>query len=239
MKTYHYLKKKAIKLLESWTGNYDKEEIGPVIYSRWVYEFQKSTFADEMKSGFQQFTNTHLAEKVLPVQAERTESIWWDDISTENKVENKSDIVNTSFRNAYTFLEHQLGGDVEHWTWDKVISVEHKHALGEVDWLRPFFNVGPFQTSGGDQVINNQIYDIDSTGYYKVKAGPSTRRIVDFSDVENSLAILPTGQSGRIFSPYYKDQAQRYLRGGFIKMIIDSSEVKKSSNVLIIKPGEN
>jgi penicillin amidase len=95
--------------------------------------------------------------------------------------------------------------------------------------------VGPFITAGGDQVINNQIYDIDSTGYYKVKAGPSTRRIVDFSDVENGLAIVPTGQSGRVFSTHYKDQALKYLNGDFVKMKLNSKEITQSKNVLVLK----
>ena len=102
--------------------------------------------------------------------------------------------------------------------------------------LRKYFNVGPFVTAGGDQVINNQIYDIDSTGVYKVKAGPSTRRVVDFSDVENSFAIVPTGQSGRVFSKHYKDQAQKYLNGEFVKMKINQSEIERSKNLLVLKP---
>ena len=67
-------------------------------------------------------------------------------------------------------------------------------------------------------MINNQIFKLDSTGFYKVTAGPSTRRVIDFSDVESGLSIIPTGQSGNVFSPYYKDQAQKYLKGNFIKM---------------------
>ena len=85
-------------------------------------------------------------------------------------------------------------------------------------------------------MINNQIFKLDSTGYYKVTAGPSTRRIIDFSDVENSLAILPTGQSGNVFSEYYKDQTQKYLDGEFVKMKLNQSEIMKSKNVLVLKP---
>jgi len=116
------------------------------------------------------------------------------------------------------------------------VSVEYKHPLGEIPILRSLFNVGPFVTSGGDQVINNQIYDIDSTGYYKVKAGPSTRRVVDFSDAENSLAILPTGQSGRVFSDHYKDQAAKYLNGEYVPMLLNQSTILKSKHVLVLKP---
>ena len=228
--------KTAISILENWKGNFDKKEIGPVIYNRIVYEFQKNTFADEMGEAFNQFINTPLIEKVLPVQMARGNSVWWDDISTINKVETKQQIITKSFKAAFDFLQNQLGENIEGWTWDRVISVEHKHAVGEIPILRNFFNVGPFVPSGGDQVINNQIYNIDSTGYYKVLAGPSTRRVVDFSDIENSLAILPTGQSGRVFSKYYKDQAKKYLNGEFVKMKINQIEIEKSNNLLVLKP---
>ena len=170
---------------------------------------------------------------MLPVQAKREKSIWWDDISTKDKIETKEEIVTKSFKNAFSFLQNQLGENVQNWTWDRVISVDYKHAVGQVAVLRKIFNVGPFVTTGGDQVINNQIYDIDSTGVYKVKAGPSTRRIVDFSDVENSLAIIPTGQSGNVFSDHYKDQAQKYLDGEFVKMKLNKTQIKRSENKLV------
>ena len=228
--------KTAISNLRNWKGNFDKNETGPVIYNRIVYEFQKNTFSDEMGKAFNQFSNTPLIEKVLPVQMAREESVWWDDVSTKGKVESKQDIVMKSFKNAFSFLQNQLGENVENWTWDRVVSVEYKHPLGEIPVLRSLFNVGPFVTSGGDQVINNQIYNIDSTGYYKVKAGPSTRRVVDFSDVENSLAILPTGQSGRVFSDHYKDQAAKYLNGEYVPMLLNQSTILKSKHVLVLKP---
>lgn len=228
--------KTAISILKKWKGNFDLEEVAPVIYNRLVYEFQKNTFADELGNGFFQFVNTPFVEKVLPVQLKREHSVWWDNIHTKNKVETKKDVINTSFKNAFNFLQNQLGENVHDWKWKRVISVEHKHAVGEVALLRKYFNVGPFKTNGGDQVINNQIYNVDSTGFYKVTAGPSTRRVVDFSDVENSIAIIPTGQSGRIFSSYYKDQAQKYLKGEYVKMKLNTREIKQSKQILLLKP---
>ena len=231
--------KKAIHLLKNWKGNYNKNEVGPVIYNRMVYEFQKNTFEDEMGNAYSQFVNTPLVEKVLPVQVARKNSVWWDDVSTSEKVESKEDIVRKSFKNTFDFLKYQLGENVEDWKWNRVASVEYEHPIGKGGAaLRSLFNVGPFRTRGGDQVINNQIYNIDSTSVYKIIAGPSTRRVVDFSDVENSLAILPTGQSGNVFSKHYKDQAQKYLDGEFIKMEINPSEIEKSANKLVFLPKE-
>ncbi|CAM1351383.1 penicillin acylase family protein [Tenacibaculum insulae] len=229
--------KKAFHLLKNWKGYYGKNEIGPVIYNRFIYEFQKNTFQDEMGKAYNQFANTPLIEKVLPVQAKRENSVWWDDVTTKNKVETKEMIITKSFQNAIVFLQNQLGENVEDWKWNRVASVEYEHPIGKAGGLlRKFFNVGPFKTNGGDQVINNQIYNIDSTGVYKITAGPSTRRIVDFSDVENSIAILPTGQSGNVFSDHYKDQAQKYVDGKFVKMKINQAEIEKSENVLIFYP---
>jgi penicillin amidase len=98
--------------------------------------------------------------------------------------------------------------------------------------------VGPFETIGGNEVINNQIFKLDSTGVYKITAGPSSRRVIDFSDVENSLGIIPTGQSGNVFSDYYDDQTQKYIDGKFIKMKLNKAEIKKSENLLILKPNK-
>ena len=228
--------KKAFHILKNWRGYYGKEQIAPVIYTRFWYEFVKSTYEDEMGAAFKQFTNTPLEEKAVASQVKKEKSVWWDDVTTK-KIEDKEAIITKSFQNTITFLQKQLGENVEDWKWKRVTSVEYEHPIGKAGGLlRKFFNVGPFKTNGGDQVINNQIYNIDSTGTYKIKAGPSTRRIVDFSDIENSIAILPTGQSGNVFSAHYKDQAKRYLDGEFVKMNLNQSSIKKSENKLIFSP---
>lgn len=228
--------RKAFSIIENWDGNYLKTSVGPTIFNRFLYEFLKETYNDELGDSFQLFINSQLQDQVLPLQVNREKSVWWDNISSKDKIETRSDIVNLAFKSAIAFLQNQLGENIENWTWNRVLSIEHEHAIGKAGGLlRAFFNVGPFETIGGNEVINNQIFKLDSTGYYKVTAGPSTRRIVDFSDVENSLAILPTGQSGNVFSEYYKDQTEKYLEGEFVKMNLNQAEIEQSKNVLTLK----
>jgi len=229
--------KKAVSILKNWDGTYSKTAVGATIYNRFLYEFLVNTFKDELGDGFELFINSQLQDQVLPNQISRENSVWWDNISSKNKTETRAEIVTTSFKNAFSFLENQLGANVEDWLWKRVISLEHEHAIGKAGGvLRKFFNVGPFETIGGNEVINNQIFKLDSTGVYKITAGPSTRRVIDFSDIENSLSILPTGQSGRVFSPYYKDQAQKFVDGEFVEMNLNEADIKQSENVLILKP---
>ena len=119
---------------------------------------------------------------------------------------------------------------------EKVASVEHGHALAAGGSLmRSIFNVGPFVTNGGNEVINNQLFQLNGTGTYNIVAGPSTRRVIDFSDIENSMSILPTGQSGNIFSDHYNDQAKKYVDGDFVKMMLNQKEIESSKNKLIFR----
>ncbi len=240
IKTENFTKneQEALQNLKDWNGEYKKEDTAPTIYNRFLYEFLEGTFKDELGESFPMFMQTPLMKKMIAVQAKKAVSVWFDDVTTEPK-ETKSDIVQRSFINAISFLENQLGDTVSLWSWSKVISVEHGHALaagGET--LRKIFNVGPFSMDGGNEVINNQLFTLNETGIYKVKAGPSTRRVIDFSNIENSVSILPTGQSGNIFSKHYKDQAQKYVNGEFVKTMLNKDEIERSKNVLIFKKKE-
>jgi hypothetical protein len=49
--------------------------------------------------------------------------------------------------------------------------VEYEHALGKVALLRRIFNVGPFEVSGSNEVINNQMFDYTNESKYVVKEG--------------------------------------------------------------------
>jgi len=225
----------SFNILKNWKGNYGKKEVAPTIYNRFLYEVLVATYKDEMGESFAQFINTPYQDKAFSEQVKREVSVWWDDVSTKEIKETRNDIITSSYKKAIAFVSNQLGENVQDWTWDKVISIEYGHALGKVAALRSYFNVGPFKTVGGNEVINNQIFHLDSTGVYKIVAGPSTRRVVDFSDVENGLGILPTGQSGNVFSPHYDDQAQKYIDGEFVKMKLNQKEIEASRNVLIFK----
>ena len=70
-------------------------------------------------------------------------------------------------------------------------------------------------------------FPYSESGPFEVNSGPSTRRVIDFSDVENSTAISPTGQSGNIFSKHYSDQAKMYIKGATRKMLITKRKLKK------------
>ncbi|WP_395057378.1 penicillin acylase family protein [Flavobacterium sp.] len=226
----------AINLLKNWKGTNNLTDVAPTIYTKLIYFYLKNTYQDEMgEISFKQFLKTHIMKQSIAFQTKNINSPWWDNIDTNNKKETRSEILNLSFKQAISSLNTQLGADVNSWTWNKVHKVEYKHPLGSVALFKPFFNVGKFEISGTNEVINNTMFDYSDEIEHIVKAGPSTRRIIDFSDVENSWSILPTGQSGNPMSAHYNDQAEMYLQGKFRKMKLNKEEIIKTSTKLVFK----
>jgi penicillin G amidase len=102
--------------------------------------------------------------------------------------------------------------------------------------LKGFFNVGPYEVPGANEVINNLMYFYSDEKINQVKAGPSTRRVIDFSDIENSVSILPTGNSGNPMSKHYNDQAEMFVKGQFRKMLLNKKEIESVSTKMIFVP---
>ncbi|WDF59280.1 penicillin acylase family protein [Flavobacterium sp. KACC 22758] len=229
--------KEAVNVLKSWKGTNNLEDVAPTIYNKWVYLYLKNTFEDEMgEDNFNMFLGVSVGKQVVANQIKNENSVWWDNIKTKNVKETRKDIVSKSFHEAVSDLQKQLGNTIADWKWGEVHTVEHEHPLGKVAALRGLFNVGPFASPGSNEVINNLFFGFTNEGKYYVKGGPSTRRIVDFSDIENSWSILPTGQSGNPFSKHYSDQAEMYNAGKFRKMKLNKEEIIKTSTKLVLKP---
>lgn len=240
LKTLSKIEMEAITVLKSWKGTNNLDDAAPAIYNKWIYLYLKNTFQDELgDEKFKQFLGTHLMKQITARQISFENSSWWDDITTKDKKETRNEIVTKSFVEAITALEKQLGNSPSDWKWNKVHTVEYQHPIGKLAALRPFFNAGPFEVSGSNEVINNQFFDFVDDGFYKVKGGPSSRRVIDFSDIENSWGILPTGQSGNPFSVHYDDQAELYNAGKFRKMKLNKKEIIQSSTKLVFYPAKN
>lgn len=237
IKAFSTTEKQAVLILKKWNGSNNLMDIAPTIYQKWIFQYLKNTFEDELgETDFNMLLSTHIIKQIIEPQSSNENSIWWDDVATTNKKETRAEILNKSFHEAVSALEMQLGKDINSWTWNRVHTLEHQHPLGQVAALRPIFNVGSFEVSGSTEVINNLLFSFTYDGKYLVKAGPSTRRVIDFSDIENSMSILPTGQSGNPFSKHYNDQAEMYNTGKFRKMKMNKEEIIKTSTKLVFLP---
>ena len=113
----------------------------------------------------------------------------------------------------------------------------HVHPLGKVAILKKYFDVGPLTTNGGNEVINNMKFNLDTTGFFPVNAGPSMRTVIDLGNLEGAKSINPTGQSGNFLSKHYDDQAQMFIDVKFRPQLMNEAEIEENkASVLILRP---
>jgi penicillin amidase len=87
--------------------------------------------------------------------------------------------------------------DLKSWHYGEAFPVEINHPLfGAIPLVRGWASPGRHSQSGGS-------YTVKQVGR---TFGPSERMTVDFSDLDASTFNIVIGESGQIFSPYYKDQ---------------------------------
>jgi penicillin amidase len=230
--------RELIDLLNNWDGNHDRQSIEPSVYYTllsWVLYY---AMADEL--GFKDyavFVGSSLMKRSYFKFISNDNSVWWDNVNTEKK-EGKLDILSASLYKMSSTLVKNMGSEnFEDWQWGKIHTLTHNHPLGQIDALKNYFNVGPFPVSGGNEVINNLMFDLDTSGVFAVNAGPAVRTVIDLSDIYTAESINPTGQSGYFLSQHYDDQAQMFVDVKFRPQLMDKDDVEAhTQSVLTLLP---
>lgn len=222
--------------LENWNGEHQADQTAPAIYNNLLAFIMRMAMADEITDkGFETLSATSIMKNSYELLIRSETSSWWDNKKTEAK-ETRAMIVENAARKTIETLTKTSGSNPADWKWGKIHTLTHNHAFNSVAALRDYFNVGPFEVSGGSEVINNLHYKLDTTGYFKVDGGPALRKITDMSDFENGISVSPTGQSGNVMSKHYSNQAEMYATGKFREMMMNADEIKSKSTILLLKP---
>jgi penicillin G amidase len=224
-------------MLNKWDGNHSPECNTPVVYYKLLSWITKLAMEDELEEkNFNTFVNTHFMKNSLPALLNNPNSIWWNNIHTD-AIETREVIFEEAFDYTVRELSLQLGSAPKLWKWSEVHTLEHQHPIGKIKPLDKVFNVGVFGVPGGNETVNNSGFKLNVGGIYPVTYGPAMRILIDFADIENSLSILPTGQSGNFMSPHYADQAEMYNSGIFRKQMMNREEINsKAKSRLKLEP---
>jgi len=215
-----------LSLLENWDGQYTLKSNGAVLFTKVLYHILEKGLADELnESDFNNLILTFTFKKSTPGLFNNAKSSWWDNSSTPGQKESRRDIFWAAFEQSAAELTKQLGKDPELWKWENVHTLTHIHPIGMKAPFDKIFNVGPYPVPGANGVPNKMEYENNGSGNYEVLSGPAIRIILDFADLENSISINPTGQSGNLMSPHYKDQAEMYAKGIYRKQMMNRDEI--------------
>ncbi|MDA1336517.1 MAG: penicillin acylase family protein [Bacteroidetes bacterium] len=228
----------SVPILKDWDGAHRANDVAPTLYYRWMYrtirlamldEFERAigeTDSIDAKEKFESWHRTIVSENTFPRLLRNLDSPWWDDVRTDDK-ESAGDIVVLALKEAKRDLQSTFDGDSSHWHYGRLHTATHRHAMTDVPVLGEALDVGPFELPSAKDALNKYEFKLKEAVDFEIFSGPSMRISIDFSDVASSESILPTGQSGNPFSPFYDNQAALYHAGQFRKQRMDRPDIEE------------
>ena len=219
------VERQLLEQLSVWDGSYSIDKLEPSVFVQLLYEIAQAAMFDEL--GAVQFKNllgSRSLDFALPRLVADASSPWWDDQRTKAVVEARTDTAQKAWRAAIDHLRATLGIDMAQWAWGRAHTLTHNHPLGQQKPLDKFFSVGPFAAPGGRE-LPNALGTAIGPAPWAVTYGPSTRRVIDFANPNQALGINPVGQSGVLFDPHYRDQADTYSQGGYVPQWLADADV--------------
>jgi penicillin amidase len=218
-----------VQQLAAWDGSHPRTGTGPSVFYNLLSALLHTAMEDELGAhALRTLLSTSVIKNSYAMLIGNEASPWWDNQATA-AVETRQQIIEQAAHLTLQRLRRTCGPNPEDWVWEKIHTLTHPHVLAAVKPLDKIFNVGPFAADGGDEVINNLQFNLDSTGYFPVKSGPALRKITDLADWQRGVTISPTGQSGNRLSPHYRDQAERYVAGAFRTMYMNREDIEKAT----------
>lgn len=193
------------KILVQWSGEI-KEGLAPAVYEVFMKKLEELTFKDDLGPLYDRAVNYFRAKNAgLDRLLDRPDADWFDLKNTPEK-ENRDLLMEKALLLATEELEKQFGPDRQKWDWSRMHRLDYRHLLGQ-KWFLSFFNCGSYPMVGDSSTVRASF----GNGGWKATGGPSCRLLIDLSDLDASLSVLTSGQSGHFLSSHYRDQIPLYL----------------------------
>ncbi len=219
----------GLATLKNWDYQASADSTPAAIYEVFWKNLLIDTFNDNLPERYWPSGGAPWFEIARKIVGEPN-SFWWDDKTTTDAVETRDDIFARSYEKAIAELEETLGKDASKWAWgDLHTSTFENGTLGKsgVFLIEDLFNRGPFATSGGKSIVNATNWN-PNLGY-GVTNVPSMRQIIDLSNLNNSITVHTTGQSGHAYNKHYIDMADLWRNIQYYPMWWEQESVIKDS----------
>jgi penicillin amidase len=214
--------KAALAALGQWNGEMAIERFEPLVFTAWMREASRRIFADElgdalMKDYWEQ-RNVHQV-MVNVLMNKDGQGAWCRNASAPAAPQSCAELLSVSLEDALADLERRYGGDMNKWHWGEAhFALSEHRPFGKVAALAPLFDIR-LPTPGDTYTVNVGRHNLrDEAQPFASRHAASLRALYDLSNLENSRFIHSTGQSGNLFSPLYRNYAQRWADVAYVPM---------------------
>ncbi|HEX4333737.1 MAG TPA: penicillin acylase family protein [Usitatibacter sp.] len=226
------LGREAQAMLTGWNGEMTRDSQAPLVFSAWYRELTRLVYADELGPMFATAWEQRLPFMLSVLKGENGMGHWCDNVNTPG-VESCTQLTARAFDLAAEDLGERLGKPAG-WLWGRAHYAAGDHRpFGFVPFLARFFNVDP-ETPGDSYTVDVGHYIIaDEARPFANRHAPSMRAIYDLADLDRSLFMQSTGQSGNVMSPWYANLAERWARVEYITIPVRREAIAAEHRLLL------
>lgn len=219
--------------LMGWKGRMAAASPEALGFAAWYRELTRLVYEDDIGELFTDGWDMRAQFMLSVLKDENGMGKWCDDVRTP-AAETCADMASRALDLAAADLAKRYG-DPAKWRWGAAhVAAGGHRPLGFFPGLGPFFNVEP-ESSGDTYTVNVGHFSIrDAERPYANRHAPSLRAIYDFADLEQSMFMQSTGQSGNVFSPWYRNFAERWAKVDYIT--IPTKREAITGKTLVLRP---
>lgn len=222
----------ALDYLQNWDGVQGRYDISTSIINAFLLRLITNALSDELGSErlaeFAYLNNVPV--RTISHLLTDPGNIWWDDIRSPQR-ETRDDIIKQSFEEALEYLKHKLGNDIRTWNWGRLHWLTYKHPFAdESKEVASLGNIDMGYAPGGFTTVIQSSYGFWNP--FVMRVGPSMRSIADMK-TDVLMAALPTGNSGNMFDPHYRDMVKLFHSGELIEVPLTQKDPKWKKLVLM------
>jgi penicillin G amidase len=128
------------------------------------------------------------------------------------------------------WFEENVGGSLDNWTWGSIHTATFASTpLGQsgIGPIESLVNRGPFAADGGRSIVNANSWSWSNPA--AVTGHVSMRIIFDLANLDQTLAVNTTGQSGHPGHRHYDDMIPLWLDGGYFRLPFTREGVEETA----------
>ncbi|QWE07934.1 penicillin acylase family protein [Polynucleobacter ibericus] len=213
----HPLSAKAMEIGRGFDGDMKVDSAAALLFNAWADQLTRNLF-NRLGYLFSENYGTRNYRAPLLNQVKNSNSPWCDDPKTE-QIESCQDSSNQALDKALDYLSKEYGDDPKAWSWGKAHTAISEHRpFSKVPLLGSLFNIKTPFPGDGFSINVGRLELMQSKNPYETLQAPSLRTVFDLSDLEKSLFIYQTGQSGWVQSKLYRNMNPLWANNEYLPL---------------------
>ncbi len=214
--------------LRNWDGYMRKSSSVALLMMGWFKEISEQLLQDDLGEEYDLFARGNMTV-VLGIIKEGGARDWCDNRKQTGR-QTCGQIVLSSLVAAINNLKKSYADEWQNWRWGEAhIAYGQHRPFAKVSPLNRLFNVEIASGGGPYTLLRGQTdFGKKENPFYNYHAS-SYRAIYDFANLNNSLYIHTTGQSGNFLSPFFSNFSKRWADGEYIKLSTSQETYQKDA----------